>query len=122
MTIFWALQLTQIADLHTNIMEGDAKICFDALNLGLLNFEWSTSVPLNDVVEISRCFDSCAFCWVRREAKCLRIGLLPFVLPMVLKELRKSSSSSSTLFANTFCLSCCCCCCVFFFFFFFFLF
>ena len=62
MTIFWALQLTKIADLLTIIMETDAKICFDALNLGLLNFEWSTSVPLNNVVEISRCFDCCAFC------------------------------------------------------------
>ena len=69
MTIFWALQLTKIADLLTIIMESDAKICFDALNLGLLNFEWSTSVPLNNVVEISRCFDCCAFYCVRREAK-----------------------------------------------------
>jgi len=69
MTIFWALQLTQISDLHTIIMEGDAKICFDALNLGLLNFEWSTSVPLNNAVEISRSIDSGAFCWVRRRQK-----------------------------------------------------
>lgn len=69
MTIFWALQLTQVANLHTIIMESDAKICFDALNLGLLNFEWSTSVPLNNVVEISCCFDPCAFFGVRREAK-----------------------------------------------------
>ena len=49
------------------VIEGDAKACFDAIADNSLA-PWTISSLITNIIELSRSFLSCCFCWTRRGA------------------------------------------------------
>ena len=49
------------------IVEGDSKICFDALSKADEPSDWSISSIIHDAADMSVSFDNCEFCWVERS-------------------------------------------------------
>ena len=47
-------------------MEGDSKICLDALSKAGSSADWSIS-STRDTAILSVFFDNCKFCWVKRS-------------------------------------------------------
>jgi hypothetical protein len=66
--ILWAVQIVQFENFHSVIIERDAKVCFDTLNGDLEKCSWTIASRCNDMVELSKEFVSCNFCWIKRDA------------------------------------------------------
>ena len=66
--ILWAVQIAKSENFHSVIMEGDAKVCFDALNGDLENRSWAIASQCSDMIELSKEFVSCNFCQIKRDA------------------------------------------------------
>ena len=49
------------------VIEGDAKVCFDAI-ADNSPAPWAISTLITNIIEPSRSFMSCCFCWIRRGA------------------------------------------------------
>ena len=60
--ILWAVQIARSENFHSIIIEGDAKICFDAINGDLEKCSWAIASQCNDLVVLSKEFVSCNFC------------------------------------------------------------
>ncbi|XP_050266452.1 uncharacterized protein LOC126710119 [Quercus robur] len=64
--ILWAAQLA-ISETWTNIIiEGDAKLCFDALSSTPSSANWSIMNIIDNIKSLTPSFVSCTFLWVRR--------------------------------------------------------
>jgi hypothetical protein len=59
-------------------MEGDSKICMDALNGDDTCYPWKIDSICSDLKRLSLAFNFCSFCWARREAKNVAHGLTKF--------------------------------------------
>jgi ribonuclease HI len=90
--LFWAVQLAFEKDFKYVIIEGDSKICIDALNGNLNSVNWSISSLVCNITELCKYFSSCSFFWTRREAN------------GVAHSLAKAASS----LRSPFFFSCCC--------------
>jgi ribonuclease HI len=90
--LFWAVQLATEKDFKHVIIEGDSKICIDALNGNLNTVNWSISSLICNISELCKYFSSCSFFWTRREAN------------GVAHSLAKAASS----LRSPFFFSCCC--------------
>jgi len=60
--ILWALSLATAENWCNIIVEGDSKICFDALSKAEEPVNWSISSIIRDAVDMSVSFDNCEFC------------------------------------------------------------
>ena len=65
--IQWALILAKDENWSNIIVEGDSKICLDALPEAEDPSDWSISSITRDTVVLSTFFYNCKFCWVRRS-------------------------------------------------------
>ena len=65
--IMWALSLAAAENWCNIIVEGDSKICFDALSKAKEPSNWSISSIIHDAADTSVSFDNCEFCWVKRS-------------------------------------------------------
>ena len=65
--IMWALSLVAAENWCNVIMEGNSKICFDALSKAEEPSNWSISSIIHDAADTSVSFDNCEFCWVKRS-------------------------------------------------------
>ena len=65
--IQWALILAKDENWSNIIVEGDSKICPDALSNAEDPSDWSISSITQDTVVLSTFFDNCKFYWVRRS-------------------------------------------------------
>ena len=65
--IMWALNLDAVENWCNIIVEGDSKICFDALSKVEEPSDWSISSIIHDAIGMSVSFDKCEFCWVKRS-------------------------------------------------------
>ncbi len=66
--LFWTVQLAIEKDFKHVIIEGDSKICIDALNGNLNSVNWSISSIVCNISELCKYFSSYSFFWTRREA------------------------------------------------------
>jgi ribonuclease HI len=66
--ILWALELTNSEKFPCIIVEGDSKICCDALNNKDSEAAWCVSSVLFNILECKNSFSSCSSVWIRREA------------------------------------------------------
>jgi hypothetical protein len=66
--ILWALELAMTEKSKKIIVEGDSKICIDAIDGDQNDVEWSVTAIINNIVSLRSSFNSCLFSWVRREA------------------------------------------------------
>jgi ribonuclease HI len=90
--LFWAVQLAIQKDFKHVIIEGDSKICINALNGNLNSVNWSISSIVCNIFDLCKYFSSCFFFWTRREANGVAHSLA-----------KAASSLRSPLF-----FSCCC--------------
>ena len=60
--IMWALNLATAENWCNIIVEGDSKICFDALSKAEEPSDWSISSIIHDVASMSVSLDKCEFC------------------------------------------------------------
>ena len=65
--IMWALSLVAAENWGNIIVEGNSKICFDALSKAEEPSNWSISSIIHDAADTSVSFDNCEFCWVKRS-------------------------------------------------------
>ena len=65
--VLWALQLAASESFMHIIIEGDAKVCFDAI-ADNSPAPWTVSSLINNITKLSNSFLSCCFCWIRRGA------------------------------------------------------
>ena len=65
--IMWALNLAAAENWCNIIVEGDLKICFDALSKAEEPSDWSISSIIHNAAGMSVSFDKCEFCWVKRS-------------------------------------------------------
>ena len=65
--IMWALSLVTAENWCNIIVEGNSKICFDALSKAEEPSNWSISSIIHDAADTSVSFDNCEFCWVKRS-------------------------------------------------------
>ena len=65
--IVWVIQIAKSKNFNLIIIEGDAKVCFDALNGDLEKCSWTIVSRCSDMVELSKEFVSCNFCWIKRD-------------------------------------------------------
>ena len=61
-SILWAVQIAKSENFQSIIIEGDAKVCFDAINGDLEKCSWAIASQCNDLVVLSKEFVSCNFC------------------------------------------------------------
>ncbi len=66
--ILWALELANYEKFPCIIVEGDSKICCDALNNMDSELAWCVYSVLFNILECRKSFSSCSFVWIRREA------------------------------------------------------
>ena len=64
--LLWAGQLAKVEKWSHVIFEGDAKICFDAINSPSNPPPWCIHTPLLNILALVECFVSCTFVWVSR--------------------------------------------------------
>ena len=76
--ILWAVQLAYAEQFTSIIIEGDAKVCFDAVNGKAEDCNWSIPFICNDISVLSQSFDGICFCWVNREANSVADSLAKF--------------------------------------------
>ena len=65
--IQWALNLADEENWSNIVVEGDSKICLDALSKAEEPSDWSISSITRDTAVLSVFFDNCKFCWVKRS-------------------------------------------------------
>ena len=65
--IQWALNLANDENWSNIVVEGDSKICLDALSKAKEPSDWSISSITRGTVVLSVFFDNCKFCWVKRS-------------------------------------------------------
>ena len=65
--VLWTLQLAASESFMHVIIEGDAKVCFDAI-ADNSPAPWTVSSLITNITELSNSFLSCCFCWIRRGA------------------------------------------------------
>ncbi len=65
--VIWALQLSAFESFMNIAIESDANVCFDAI-ADNSSTTWVISSLITNIIELSRSFLSCCFCWIRREA------------------------------------------------------
>ncbi len=75
--VLWALELALMEDFHHIVIEGDAKLCFDAIGDKSVT-PWSIGSLIDNIGERSKLFFSCSFCWVRREANFVAHAIAKF--------------------------------------------
>ena len=61
--IMWALSLAAAENWCNIIVEGDSKICFDALSKAEEPSDWFVSSIIHDAADMSVSFDNCEFCY-----------------------------------------------------------
>jgi ribonuclease HI len=76
--ILWAVQIAKSENFQSVIIEGDAKVCFDAINGDLEKCNWTIAFQCNDMVVLSKKFESCTFCWIKRDANFVAHSLAKF--------------------------------------------
>ncbi len=62
------LKLAKDEIFQNIVVEGDSKICLDALNGDDICYPWKIDSICYDSKMLSLAFNSCSFCWVRQEA------------------------------------------------------
>ncbi len=75
--MLWALDLALMEDFHNIAIEGDAKLCFDAIGNKLVS-PWSIGSLIDNIGDKSNLFLSCSFSWVRREANFVAHAMAKF--------------------------------------------
>jgi ribonuclease HI len=78
--IRWALQRAKNENLAEIIVESDAKVCVDTLNLVNVECNWNILTLCKDIHVLAADFFSCNFCWVKREANSVAHVLAKSVL------------------------------------------
>ncbi|XP_075636787.1 uncharacterized protein LOC142609029 [Castanea sativa] len=73
--IVWALNLAMEEKFQNIVIEGDAKLCFDAINGDVQNCHWNAKTLLANPVELKAYFANCCFCWVKRECNVIAHAL-----------------------------------------------
>nr|XP_023871503.1 uncharacterized protein LOC111984114 [Quercus suber] len=63
----WAVQLAKVERWSKVIFEGDAKICFDAINSLSQSYPWCIRTQLLNTIALTDCFFSCSFVWISRN-------------------------------------------------------
>jgi ribonuclease HI len=76
--ILWAVELATLEKFDSIIVNGDAKVCLDALNGESIDNPWVISSVISNILVLSKTFASCCFCWVRREANEVAHSLAKF--------------------------------------------
>jgi hypothetical protein len=78
-------------------VEGDSKICFDALNGADDSWPWKIDTFVFYSKLLSLEFSSCCFCWVRREANNVVYTLAKFAAHHYLAFCCKKNSLHSSV-------------------------
>ena len=65
--LLWALQLAKVEKWSHVVLEGDAKICNDAINKPSNPCPWMLIIPIQNIRALLDCFSSCSFVWVNRS-------------------------------------------------------
>ena len=76
--ILWVVKLATSEKFDRIIIEGDAKVCFDAFNGESIANPWVISSVISNILVLSKTFISYCFCWVRREANEVAHSLAKF--------------------------------------------
>ena len=79
--IRWALQLAKNENLAEIIIESDARVCVDTLNLVNVECNWNILTLCKDIHVLATDFFLCNFCWVKREANSIAYVLGKSILP-----------------------------------------
>jgi ribonuclease HI len=77
--ILWALEIAQTEEFLHIIVEGDAKICLDAIMEELSSCPWRIRSLISNIKCLALNFVFCRFCWVGRCANELAHSLAKFV-------------------------------------------
>ena len=64
--VLWALELALMEDFHHIVIEGDAKLCFDAIGDKSVT-PWSIGSLIDNIGERSKLFFSCSLCGEKVE-------------------------------------------------------
>ncbi|KAL0013188.1 hypothetical protein SO802_000257 [Lithocarpus litseifolius] len=64
--LLWAVQLAKMENWSCVIIEGDAKVCFDAINAPNQPFPWCIRTQLLNTIAVAEFFFSCSFVWISR--------------------------------------------------------
>ncbi|XP_075652141.1 uncharacterized protein LOC142622533 [Castanea sativa] len=65
--LHWAVKLAKVEGWSKVIFEGDAKICFDAINSHNQSYQWCIQTQLLNIIDLAVCFSSCSFVWISRN-------------------------------------------------------
>ena len=68
MALLWTLELAQANCFSNVVVEGDAKVCVDAINVGNDETSWRILPIITNAKNMISIFCSCSFNWVRRNA------------------------------------------------------
>ena len=63
--MLWTIQLALSENRQHNIIEGDAKSCFDSLTISDLQPNWSIATTISNILDLRNSFLNCNFHWVR---------------------------------------------------------
>ena len=75
-TLTWAGEIAIEEHLSDIIVEGDSKVCIDAVLGTPDKIPWAIQAYIANVSNYASFFNSCRFCWVGREANNI-MGPLP---------------------------------------------
>lgn len=64
------------------MIEGDAKLCFNAINGDVQNCHWNAKTLLDKAMELKAYFANRCFCWVKREYNAVAHALAKTVSPL----------------------------------------
>ena len=68
--LLWFVQLTGSFTGKKVVIEGDSKMCIEALRTRNLDVPWRISSCLTEICRLTSLLFDCSFIWVRREANC----------------------------------------------------
>ena len=80
--ILWALNLAIAENWCNIIVEGDSKICFDALSKAKDPIDWSISSIIRDAADMSVSFDNCEFGWVKRSLNSIAYSTAKYAIAL----------------------------------------
>ena len=75
--VLWALELALLEGFQDIIIEGDAKLCLDAIGDKSVS-SWTIGSLIDNIGERSNFFMSFSFCWVKRDANYVAHALAKF--------------------------------------------